>query len=188
MCKCTLDCFSECDAYLYGLYPYFSFETFQELQMLPSETLGTLGKEYQNPGQVCANGQMHNFIPQDFLDLRLYWLLVDPSALIKGAHHPLALTVHDPLLAHYVSSLLAWCTICCILTGAQCVYCCCAVLNIIQCSLSQVAQPTCYVYVYFQHQHVGELSGAFSALVQAHETLVSECWISCWQRTTVASS
>ena len=30
MCKCTLDCLSECDAYLYGLYPYFSFETFQE--------------------------------------------------------------------------------------------------------------------------------------------------------------
>ena len=62
MCKCILDCLSQCVAYLYGLYPYFSFETFQELQMLPSETLGTLGKEYQNPGtSLCkwTNAQFH---------------------------------------------------------------------------------------------------------------------------------
>ena len=120
----------------------------------------------------------------------LYWLLVDYFRPDKSCPSPTCTNCARPIISalHYVSSLLAWCTICCILTGAQCVYCCCAVLNIIQCSLSQVAQPTCYVYVYFQHQQVGELSGAFSALVQAHETLVSEYWISCWQRTTVASS
>ena len=72
--------------------------------------------------------QMHNFIPQDFLDLHLYWLIVDyfrpnkscPSPTCNNCARPiisalrlyLARLVHHLLYSH-------WCTMC-ILLLVQC--------------------------------------------------------------------
>ena len=68
--------------------------------------------------------QMHNFIPQDFLDLHLYWLIVDYFRPNKSCPSPTcnncALPIFSALrlyLARLVHHLLHshWCTMCIVL-------------------------------------------------------------------------